>query len=209
MFQRMLIAGLLSCITAFVSAQPASPQAPVRVRGTLEKVTPTQLVVKDRSGEVVTLARPADMPVSEVLPIRLQDIQVGSFIGSAALPQADGSQLALEVLVFPEAARGTGEGHYAWDLQPQSTMTNATVASLAVAPSQMPGGQQLLLKYKDGEKLLMVPAGTPIVTLRGAKAEENVLLIPGAKVMVVAQIKDGQPTAMRVTVGRNGFAPPM
>ena len=209
MFSRMLIAGLLSCLTVSVSAQTPNNTVPVRVRGTLEQVTPTQLVVKDRSGEVVTLVRPADMPVSEVLPIRLQDIQVGSFIGSAAMPQADGSQLALEVLVFPEAARGTGEGHFPWDLQPQSTMTNATVASLAVAPSQMPGGQELLLKYKDGEKRLLVPAGTPIVTIRPAKQEENVLLIPGAKVMVVAQVKDGRPTAVRTTVGRNGFAPPM
>ncbi len=209
MFSRMLIAGLLSCLTVCASAQTPNNTAPVRVRGTLEHVSPTQLVVKDRSGEVVTLVRPADMPVSEVLPIRLQDIQVGSFIGSAAMPQADGSQLALEVLVFPEAARGTGEGHFPWDLQPQSTMTNATVASLAVAPSQMPGGQELLLTYKDGEKRLLVPAGTPIVTIRPAKQEENVLLIPGAKVMVVAQVKDGRPTAVRTTVGRNGFAPPM
>jgi hypothetical protein len=209
MLPRMFIAGLLSCLTVCACAQNANSTAPVRVRGTLEQITPTQLVVKDRSGEVVTLVRPADMPVSEVLPIRLQDIQVGSFIGSAAMPQADGSQVALEVLVFPEAARGTGEGHFPWDLQPQSTMTNATVASLAVAPSQMPGGQELLLKYKDGEKRLLVPAGTPIVTLRPAKAEENVLLIPGAKVMVVAQVKDGRPTAIRTTVGRNGFAPPM
>lgn len=209
MFHRVLIASLLSCLTLCVNAQTANSSAPVRVRGTLEHVSPTHLVVKDRSGEVVTLVRPADMPVSEVLPIALQDIQVGSFIGSAAMPQADGTQLALEVLVFPEAARGTGEGHYAWDLQPQSTMTNATVASLAVAPSQLPGGQELLLKYKDGEKRLLVPAGVPIVTLRPAKQEENVLLIPGAKVMVVAQVKDGQPTAVRVTVGRNGFAPPI
>lgn len=207
--KRLLTALALSSLATLALAQSTAAQPPVRVRGTLEQVTPTQLVVKDRSGEVVTLVRPAEMPVSEVLPIRLQDIQVGSFIGSAAMPQADGSQLALEVLVFPEAARGTGEGHFPWDLQPQSTMTNATVASLAVAPSQMPGGQELLLKYKDGEKRLLVPAGTPIVTIRPAKQEENVLLIPGAKVMVVATVKDGQPTAVRTTVGRNGFAPPM
>jgi len=207
--KRLLTALALSSLATLALAQSTAAQPPVRVRGTLEQVTPTQLVVKDRSGEVVTLVRPAEMPVSEVLPIRLQDIQVGSFIGSAAMPQADGSQVALEVLVFPEAARGTGEGHFPWDLQPQSTMTNATVASLAVAPSQMPGGQELLLKYKDGEKRLLVPAGTPIVTIRPAKAEENVLLIPGAKVMVVATVKDGQPTAVRTTVGRNGFAPPM
>jgi len=207
MLRPLFLACLLSSAAWLAAAQNTSP--PVRIRGTLQTVSPTQLVVQDRSGEVVTLVRPADLGVSEVLPIALQDIQVGSFIGSAALPQADGSQLALEVLVFPESARGTGEGHFAWDLQPQSTMTNATVAELTVAPSQLPGGQLLRLTYKNGEKMLRVPAGTPIVTIRPAKSEENILLIPGAKVMVTAQVKDGQPTAVRITVGRNGFAPPM
>jgi hypothetical protein len=186
----------------------ASAQAsdPVRIRGTIVRVDAKTLVVQDRGGEVVSLARPADMTVSEVYPIKLSDIKQGSFIGTAAMPQADGSQKALEVVVFPEAARGTGEGHRPWDLLPQSTMTNATVADLAAAPKSVRGGQQLRLTYKGGEKIVVVPPNVPVVTFRpGTEA----LLVPGAKVLVNAQEKNGTPTALRVTAGRNGFAPPM
>ena len=186
------------------SAQAASD--PVRIRGTLVRVDARTLVVRDRGGEVVSLARPADMAVSEVYPIKLSDIRQGSFIGTAAMPQADGTQKALEVVVFPEAARGTGEGHRPWDLLPQSTMTNATVADLAAAPKSVRGGQQLRLTYKGGEKTVIVPPDVPVVTFRpGTEA----LLVPGAKVLVNAQEKNGTPTALRVTAGRNGFAPPM
>lgn len=179
---------------------------PVRIRGTIVRVDAKTLVVQDRGGEVVSLARPADMTVSEVYPIKLSDIKRGSFIGTAAMPQADGSQKALEVVVFPEAARGTGEGHRPWDLLPQSTMTNATVADLAAAPKSVRGGQQLRLTYKGGEKIVVVPPNVPVVTFRpGTEA----LLVPGAKVLVNAQEKNGTPTALRVTAGRNGFAPPM
>ncbi|MEJ1164319.1 hypothetical protein V9K97_11490 [Variovorax sp. CCNWLW186] len=191
---------------ALASAQAASD--PVRIRGTIVRVDATTLVVQDRGGEVVSLARPADMTVSEVYPIKLSDIKRGSFIGTAAMPQADGSQKALEVVVFPEAARGTGEGHRPWDLLPQSTMTNATVADLAAALKSVRGGQQLRLTYKGGEKIIVVPPNVPVVTFRpGTEA----LLVPGAKVLVNAQEKNenGTPTALRVTAGRNGFAPPM
>lgn len=186
------------------SAQAASD--PVRIRGTIVRVDAQALVVQDRGGEVVSLARPADMAVSEVYPIKLSDIKRGSFIGTAAMPQADGTQKALEVVVFPEAARGTGEGHRPWDLLPQSTMTNATVADLAAAPKTVRGGQQLRLTYKGGEKTVVVPPDVPVVTFRpGTEA----LLVPGAKVLVNAQERNGVPTALRVTAGRNGFAPPM
>ena len=185
-------------------AQAASD--PVRIRGTIVRVDAKTLVVQDRGGEVVSLARPADMAVSEVYPIKLSDIRQGSFIGTAAMPQADGTQKALEVVVFPEAARGTGEGHRPWDLLPQSTMTNATVADLAAAPKTVRGGQQLRLTYKGGEKTVIVPPDVPVVTFRpGTEA----LLVPGAKVLVNAQERNGVPTALRVTAGRNGFAPPM
>lgn len=178
----------------------------VRIRGTLVRVDAHTLVVQDRGGEVVSLARPADMAVSEVYRIRLSDIRQGSFIGTAAMPQADGTQKALEVVVFPEAARGTGEGHRPWDLLPQSTMTNATVADLAAAPKSVRGGHQLRLTYKGGEQTVIVPPDVPVVTFRpGTEA----LLVPGAKVLVNAQEKNGTPTALRVTAGRNGFAPPM
>jgi len=189
---------------ALACAQAASD--PVRIRGTLVRVDAKTLVVQDRGGEVVSLARPADMPVSEVYRIRLSDIRQGSFIGTAAMPQADGTQKALEVVVFPEAARGTGEGHRPWDLLPQSTMTNATVADLAAAPKSVRGGQQLRLTYKGGEKTVVVPPDVPVVTFRPGTED---LLVPGAKVLVNAQEKNGTPTALRVTAGRNGFAPPM
>ncbi|MEO7640803.1 MAG: hypothetical protein ABIU07_05275, partial [Ramlibacter sp.] len=129
------IAGL-SMATAVFAQGPAAPAAPtVRLRATIEKVDATSITVKERNGEVITLVRPPDMGVSEVYPIALADIKAGSYIGTAAMPQADGTQLALEVLVFPEAARGTGEGHNPWDLRPESTMTNATVADLVAAPA--------------------------------------------------------------------------
>ena len=187
---------------------PANPV--VRVRATIDKIDANSITVKDRSGEVVTLVRAADMPVSEVYPIQLADIKPGSYVGTAAMPQPDGSQVALEVLVFPEAARGSNEGHYPWDLQPQSTMTNATVADLSAAPSTVPGGQKMTLKYKDGEKVVIVPASAPVVTFKPASLDDQkVLLVPGARVLINAQDKDGKPTALRMIVGRNGFAPPM
>jgi hypothetical protein len=202
--------GVVALASTWALAQAPAPANPsVRLRATIQKVEPGSLTVKERSGEVVTLVRPADMAVSEVFPIALADIKPGSYIGTAAMPQADGSQRALEVLVFPEAARGTGEGHYPWDLQPESTMTNATVADLAAAPSSVPGGKLLKLKYKDGEKTVIVPSGTPVVSFKPANGDEKVLLVPGAKVLITAQEKEGKPTATRVIVGRDGFAPPM
>jgi hypothetical protein len=198
---------LLAAVPLAMAQAPANPT--LRLRATIEKVDATSLTVRERSGEVITLVRPAAMDVSEVYPLALADIKPGSYIGTAAMPQADGSQLALEVVVFPEAARGTGEGHRPWDLRPESTMTNATVADLAAAPSTVPGGQKLTLRYKDGEKTVIVPPGVPVVSFKPGKADENVLLVPGAKVMITAQEQAGKPTALRVIVGRNGFAPPM
>jgi len=184
----------------------APTQQPIRIRGTVVFADQKTIIVKDRGGEVVTLARATDMPVSEVYLIKLADIKKGSFIGTAAMPQADGTEKALEVLVFPEAARGTGEGHYPWDLQPSSTMTNATVADMTASPTSVRGGQQLHLTYKGGEKTVIVPRGTPVVTFRPGT---DALLVSGAKVLVNAQEKNGTPTALRVLAGRDGFTPPM
>ncbi len=198
--------GLASLPGLSLAQQAQAAQPVVRVRGPLVYADANTLVVKDRGGEVLSLARPADMPLSEVYRIKLSDIRKGSFVGTAAMPQADGTQKALEVVVFPEAARGSGEGHYPWDLQPQSTMTNATVADLAAAPRSVRGGQQLRLTYKGGEKTVIVPRDVPVVTFRpGTEA----LLVPGAKVLVNAQERNGTPTALRVVAGRDGFTPPM
>lgn len=210
MFKPLAFSIALLASVPWALAQTPAPASPtVRVRATIEAIDAGSITVKDRRGEVITLVRPADMAVSEVFPIALADIKTGSYIGTAAMPQPDGTQLALEVLVFPEAARGTGEGHFPWDLQPQSTMTNATVADLAAAPASAPGGQVLRLKYKDGEKIVIVPPNAPVVSFKPGKDDEKALLVPGAKVMITAQEKDGKPTALRVIVGRNGFVPPM
>ncbi len=118
--------------TAATAASNASPM--VRLRGTLQSVTPDSITLKTRSGEVIRLALPADLVVSEIYPTELADIQAGSLVGVGAMPQPDGSQRAIAVTVFPESARGVGEGFRPFDLQPQSTMTNATVAGVATAP---------------------------------------------------------------------------
>ena len=128
--------------------------------------------------------------------------QPGSFIGTAALPRPDGKLEALEVVVFPEAARGSGEGHYPWDLTPDSSMTNATVADLARSSN----GRTLLLRYKEGEKTVIVADGVPIVTFRPG---DRALLVPGAKVFIVADVSDDQYIVRRLMIGRNGLTPPM
>jgi hypothetical protein len=193
--------------SALAQTPSATPQ--VRVRGVIERVEAGSLTVKDRSGEVVQLVRPADMNVSEVVPLSLTDIRPDSYVGVGAMPQADGTQRAVEVLVFPESARGAGEGFRPWDLMPDSTMTNATVAQLSAAPSATSGGQKLLLTYKGGEQTVIVPPGTPVVTFKPGNDDQAALVVPGAKVVITAQEKEGKPTALRMLVGRNGFAPPM
>ena len=192
----------LALVCTWALGQTPAVNPTQRLRGTVESFDGSTLVVKERSGEVMSLKLAENFSVSEVLPIELSAIQPGSFIGSAAMPAGDGTLRALEVLVFPEAARGTGEGHSPWDLQPGSTMTNATVADVVGVAE----GRSLKLRYKDGEKTIYVPEGVPIVTF---KPGDRSLLVTGAKVMVTAQLRDGKPTALRVLAGRNGFAPPM
>jgi hypothetical protein len=188
---------VLACGAAAAQVNP-----PVRLRGTVESYTGPKLVIRERSGNVVTLTLPEETGIAEVIPTDITSIQPGSFIGTAALPRADGKLESLEIVVFPEAARGTGEGHYPWDLKPDSSMTNATVADLARSSD----GRTLKLRYKDGEKTVVVPDGIPVVTLR---AGDRSLIVPGAKVFVVAEPNDDQFTVRRLLIGRNGFQPPM
>jgi hypothetical protein len=203
MFKKITTLFALGIASACVLAQTTPPtNSTVRLRGVIEKIEVDSVTIKERRGETITLAMAENTPMNEVYPIKMEDIKAGSFIGTAAMPKADGTLEALEVLVFPEAMRGTGEGHNPWDLQKDSTMTNATVADLKVAPS----GRQLRLTYKGGEKIVNVAEGAPIVTFRPG---EKSLLVVGAKVLIQAQEKDGEPTALRMTIGRNGFAPPM
>src|SRR5215471_7888592 len=134
-------------------------QDTVRVRGTIERINGSTYVIKTRDGAGLKMTLADNPQIAGVVKASLSDIKQGSFVGVTAMPRADGSQSALEVHIFPEAMRGTGEGHYPWDLQPQSTMTNANVEQVVTAVD----GQTLTLKYKDGEKKIFVPANTPIV----------------------------------------------
>jgi Domain of unknown function (DUF5666) len=181
----------------------ASAQDAVRVRGTIERIDGSTYVVKARDGAELKVALADNPQIAGVVKASLSDIKQGSFVGVTAMPQADGSQSALEVHIFPEAMRGTGEGHYPWDLRPQSTMTNANVEQVVTAVE----GQTLTLKYKDGEKKIFVPANTPIVVyVQGDKSD----LKPGAKVFIAAiKQPDGTLQGRAWRVGRDGVTPPM
>jgi hypothetical protein len=160
------------------------------------------LAVKSRSGEDFKLRMASDMRLVGITKISLSDIKVGSFIGTTTVPGPDGSQNAVEVHVFPEEMRGTGEGSRPFDLRPNSTMTNATVAE-SVAGND---GHTLLVKYKDGEKKIVVPPNVPIVRYEiGGKGD----LKPGAQFTVLAATKkpDGTLEAARINVGRDGVTP--
>lgn len=201
-FTRPLIAvAMVAASTLYAVAQKAP--VPTRVRGTIESVDGDTMQVKSRSGEDVKLHIAPDLRVSGITKISLADIKAGSFIGATTVPGPDGGQNAIEVHVFPESMRGTGEGSRPWDLKPNSTMTNATVSESVVGND----GHTLLVKYKDGEKKVFVPDTTPVVTyVPGEKSD----LKPGAKVIAfMKQRPDGSFETNRVSVGRDGLTPPM
>ena len=188
-----------SCLSA-IAQQPPSPS---RVRGTIEAVDGDVLAVKSRSGEDFRLHMGGDMRVVGIVKISLSDIKVGSFIGATTVPGPDGSNNAIEVHVFPENMRGTGEGSRPFDLRPNSTMTNATVAETVAGND----GHTLLVKYKDGEKKVLVSPDTPVVTYVPAEKSE---LKPGAKIIAFFKKQpDGSYEANRISVGLNGLTPPM
>jgi len=198
--RRTVLAAL--ALAAFAPAVSLAQQPrTMRLRGTIEALSDSRLTLKERSGQRMELALSPTYTVTEVFPIKMEDIKPGSFVGVGGLPLPDGSQRAIAVLLFPEAMRGTGEGHYPFDFLPQSTMTNATVAEVAASSN----GQRLELKYKDGAKTIVVPPDAPIVSLRPG---ERSMVVVGAPVAVTVQEVNGQSTVVRVNAGRNGFAPP-
>ena len=179
------------------------PPTPSRVRGTIEGVDGDVLSVKSRGGEDVRLHMTGDMRVVGITKISLSDIKVGSFIGTTTVPGPDGSQNAVEVHVFPEDMRGTGEGSRPWDLRPNSAMTNATVAESVVGND----GHTLMVKYKDGEKKVVVAPDTPVVTYVPADKSD---LKAGAKLIAfIKPLPDGSFETNRISVGRDGLTPPM
>jgi hypothetical protein len=195
----------ISAMAALLAAAPvASAQdQPVRLRGTIERVDDGLYIVKARGGGEVKVKLADNGMVVALVKASLADVKQGSYVGVSGMPQADGSQKALEIHIFPEPMRGTGDGHRDWDLQPSSTMTNGAVEQTSASAA----GQVLTLKYKDGEKKIVVPADCPIVSyLPGEKSE----LKPGAAIFIAAAQKqpDGTLLTPRVNVGR-GVAPPM
>ena len=196
---------ILATIVLLLAAAPtvSAQDAPVRVRGTIERVEGDIYIVKARSGVEVKVKLPDNVMVVALTKATLADIKQGSYVGVSGMPQPDGSQKALEVHIFPEAMRGAGEGHRPWDLQPSSTMTNGAVEQTSASAD----GQVLMLKYKDGEKKIIVSPSTPIVIyVSGDKGE----LKPGTPIFISVATKqpDGTLTTPRVNVGR-GVAPPM
>jgi hypothetical protein len=186
-----------------LSAIAQQPPTPSRVRGTIEAAEGDTLAVKARSGEDYRLHVNGDTKVVGITKISLSDIKVGSFIGTTTVPGPDGGANAVEVHVFPEEMRGTGEGSRPFDLRPNSTMTNATVAESVVGND----GHNLLVKYKDGEKKVVVSPDTPVVTYVPADKSE---LKAGAKIIAFfKKLPDGSFEANRISVGLNGLTPPM
>ena len=200
----MLRRALLVFTAAATCSTPLWAQETRRVRATIEKVDGSTLSVKTRDGEDLKITI-ADKPVfMAIVPATLADLKPGTFVGSGATPGPDGNLVAMEVHIFPEAMRGTGEGHRPMDGPPQATMTNANV-EVSVAGVD---GQVLTLKYKDGEKKLLVTPKTAIVAYTpGDRAE----LKPGIKIFIAAAQKqpDGSLQATRISYGRNGLTPPM
>jgi hypothetical protein len=196
------IAAAIFVTTCFVL--PASAQETVRIRGTVEASDGAAYVVKNRDGMDYKVVVTDPGLYVAIVKSTMADIKPGMFIGATGVTQPDGSQKAIEVHIFPESMRGTGEGHYDWDLKPNTKMTNANV-------EQTVGGVEgpvLSVKYKDGEKKVFVTPETQVVTyVIGDKAD----LKPGTKIFVGAGKKqaDGTVQTPRVTYGKDGLTPPM
>jgi len=182
----------------------ALAQERVRVRGTIENVDGNVLTVKTREGQDVKVKLPDNARVLGLEKASIDDIKQGTYIGVSAMPQTDGSQKALHVHIFPDAMRGVAEGFGPWDVRPNSTMTNATVDNMVTGND----GRNITVKYKDGEKKIVVPPDAPIVKYVPGNKDA---LKAGAKIFIVAAIKqpDGTLEAPNVSVGLNGLTPPM
>jgi len=197
-FAFTLLLSFFISITTFAQNAPS----PIRLRGVIEQVDAQSITIKERRGEIIKIAMPPNLNITEVYPIKMSDIQENSFIGTATLTSSSGRLEALEVLVFPEVMRGNGEGHYAWDLMPGSMMTNANVSQLKTIGS----GRELKLDYKGGSQVVYVPESAPIVTFRPGS---SALLVSQANAILTVIEKDGQVSLLRITVGKDGFKPPM
>jgi len=197
--RKTITALVLGVALASSAALAATPQ---RVRGTIESVSGDTLTVATRSGQKTEVKLDPDLKVASAAQSSFSDIKPDSYIGTAAAPQPDGTLKALEVTVFDPRMRGTGDGHYPWDLGANTTMTNGAVGALTGT-----NGRTMDVKYQGGEKQITVPEDVPIVLLTPA---DRSIVKPGARTVVFAeQGADGNLVAKRMIVGVNGTVPPM
>jgi D-arabinose 1-dehydrogenase-like Zn-dependent alcohol dehydrogenase len=198
---KRLLAGFAVLVT--LVALPALAQQPqtVRVRGTIASVDGSALVIKQGEGPDVTVKLTDNAQVFGVVPAKLADVKIGDFIGVGAMPQSDGSQKAIKVMIFAESQRGLGEGFRPWD-RPGSTMTNGTVDTTVAGVD----GQVLTVKYKDGAQKIIVG---PDAVIRAYIASDKSELKPGAHIAIVRADKtpDGTLQTARVNVGRDDVVP--
>lgn len=201
---RTLVAPALLASAFLATGQAALAQSakPTGVRGTITAFSGETLKVRTRDGKNLDVKVAENTPIRSVELANVTDIKPDSYVGTTAIPQPDGTLKALEVHVFPANMRGTGDGHYAWDLGPNSTMTNGTVGNLVVS-----NGRTITVKYKTGEKKIAIPADVPIVSLQ---LGDRSLLVPGAHVVLFAHPDgDGSLIANVISAGKNGVVPPM
>src|ERR1700684_1010825 len=201
---RSLVASLAVVSVLASSAWAQQPPTPTRIRGSIESIDGKTLSIKTREGNDVKVNITDDIAVIGIAKTSLSEIKQGSYIGVSAMPQPDGSQKAIAIHIFPEAMRGAAEGFRPWYLRPNSTMTNATVAQTVASVD----GQVIEVKYKDGEKKVVVPPDAAIVAfVTGEKSE----IKPGAKIIIFGAVKkdDGSLETNRIGGGRDGIAAPM
>ena len=191
-------------LVAALAATAALAQAPqtVRLRGVIEKVDGNEVTAKSDKGDELKINLADKMTVVGVVKASLADIKDGDFIGSGAMPQPDGSQKAIEVHIFPEQMRGTGEGFRPWDGAPNSTMTNGTVGATVTGVA----APVITIKYKDGDKQIIVGPDVPIVRY---EIGDMSAVKPGVAFAVLAAVQqpDGSFNISRINVGRDGVVP--
>lgn len=202
--QKFLVGSLVGAVlTAAGGTAAIAADQGVRVRGTVVSLASDQLLVKSRDGQSVNVKLASGWKVSAVKKASISDIKPGDFVGIASLPKSEGGDGALEVLIFPPAMKGAGEGSYGWDLKPNSSMTNATVGDAVTSVD----GSVVTVTYHGQQKKISVPNGTPVVTLAPATPGD---VVPGTVVFIPAQ-KDasGALSAGQLIVGKDGVVPPM
>jgi hypothetical protein len=204
MMTKSLFAGALIAFLAVPAAAQNPPEGtPTRIRGTVEKLDGQTLTVKSREGPQLTIALAPNFTVSYLVKKTLGDVKAGDYVATTSMKGTDGKNHAVELRIFPEALRGTAEGQFAWDLMPDSLMTNATVSGVTGAPQ----GQTLKVNYKGNESEIVVGTDTPVF---GYGSGDASLLKPGAAIFMVALKKpDGSLSAARVTAEKDGIKPPM